>query len=120
MNRVSVIAVTALTLAGCATVAELRHKPPASTFTSPRGAEEVASCILSAWNAQRIGIEANGASQTRDGYSFLVVSPASGYPAEVAEVTPGDSGSMVAIHAQAALDVGGRTQKRTQAASACK
>ncbi|SEO63283.1 hypothetical protein SAMN02800692_1509 [Luteibacter sp. UNC138MFCol5.1] len=118
MKRFTVLAFV-LGASACASVNELRQKHPVATFSSSKGEAEAASCITSAWNDQRIGLESNGAALTREGAKFVIVSPASGYPSEVAEVSSAGGASEISVFAQASLDVGGRVRKRVDAAKSC-
>lgn len=108
-----------LLLAGCASVTDLRNGAPIASWDSAKPAQPVAECIRDAWQNQRIGLEANGATLQTTGTLLTVVSPPGGVPAEVADIQASSTGSKVAIYAQGSLDLGGRKSKRMDAAHKC-
>jgi hypothetical protein len=54
MGKSLLFTLAALSLAGCASVGDLRQKGPAETFHASKSAEAMAECITAAWNDVKI------------------------------------------------------------------
>lgn len=113
----AIIAVAALALlAGCASIGELRGGEPYATLHTTKAPQAVAECIRDAWQNQKMGLQATGATIQRTGDVVTVIASMGGPPLEVADIA---TDGTIKIYGQKDMDFGSHVKKRTQAATPC-
>ena len=116
MKRIVIVVAVMALLVGCASVSELRMGEPYASLSTTKAPQATAECIRDAWQDQRIGIEANGAVMQRSGNTITVISPASGIPQEIADIS---AKGQVSFYVQKSLNIGHRERDRAQAIRTC-
>lgn len=102
-------------LMGCSSMAELRQSGPMAKYHSERPPQEVAECILFAWQGQKFGGQQWDAFMQPFQGGHTVFTP---QQLEVADVVKSGQGSEIKFYAQGGL-MQWRLNKRTDAINAC-
>lgn len=102
-------------LSGCSSMAELRQSEPVARYRSVKPPQEVAECILFAWQSQKFGGQQWDAFMQPYPGGHTVFTP---QQLEMADVIKSGDGSEIRFYAQGGL-MRWRLNKRTDAISAC-
>ncbi|WP_136259953.1 hypothetical protein [Rhodanobacter lindaniclasticus] len=113
--KYTLIVLTVLAMAGCASVAGLREKKPDLDLTSNKTPIVVGQCIANGWG-EFMGVSVNHASTPNGGYSVSLPNIYSGTNG-VADISPTPTGSTVKVYYRAG-DVFGHG-KFTKVAERC-
>jgi len=105
----TLIAMTVLALAGCASVSELRDHSPQSIFQGDKPVSAVTQCISDAWSSKRVQISV---IPTRNGESVQLLS-LSGAPVAFVDVENDKGVTRASYYTQAGKGAwfGGRVEK---------
>lgn len=116
MQRIIAAGVIALTLGGCTiSPQEMRADGPAKTFTSTKPEQEVAECILYAWqNESLAGVHYSVSLQPKPGGGRTVVS--ANYR-EMVDVTSSNSQTKVEFFSDSSM--GWISERRAASAKSC-
>lgn len=113
--RIWILTLAVTMLAGCSSMADLRQSEPIAKYHSGRPPQEVAECILFAWQGQKFGGQQWDAFMQPFQGGHTVFTP---QQLEVADVVKSGQGSEIKFYAQGGL-MQWRLNKRTDAINAC-
>lgn len=114
--RTIMIAALAAVLIGCASMDERRNAAPEYRYTSQKEVDEIAECILYAWQNQSLAwVQYEAAIQPKPGDGRTVVTQGQ---VEFADIAPGMNGSDVAIFFQDGI-MQWRKKRRSEAVQEC-
>lgn len=114
--RLLIVGMALALLAGCASMNEKRAEGPARSFSSPKAANDVAECVLFAWQNQALmGAHYGATIQPLAGGGKTVISAGE---VEFADFKGSPNGAKVDLYFQAGL-MDWRKNRRVEAVNSC-
>ncbi|EHF14433.1 TPA: hypothetical protein OW427_006334 [Pseudomonas aeruginosa] len=105
-----------MAMAGCSSMSELRQEQPYRSFSSTKGVEQAAECVLFAWQNQSLaGVHYDVSLQPLPGGGRTVVSQGQ---TEFVDVVSTDRGSDISIYFQSGI-MDWRKNSRIEAVKSC-